>query len=565
MRAKILCAHSDEVWFLQFSNNGKYLASASTDKSAIIWKVDESGELLPKHVLTGHEKPVMMVAWSPDDCQLLTCGMEEAIRRWDVESGKCIHVYEKPSLGPMSCGWFPDGKQILCGLSDQSLCLWDLDGKQADCWKGLRISKTSDFAVAKDGKLIITTNSDCTILLLNRDTKQERLVEEDCTITSFSLSEDGDFLLVNLITEKIHLWNIRNDPILVKQYTGHKRSRFVIRSCFGGFEQSFIASGSEDSKVYIWHRASGDVIETLSGHSGAVNCHVDFTESKQPEKDKDRKRRKGEKQCLQEASLDSSFVFFARKVAGATSSCAAAMVLVDFPATTAMCSAFDTFVVVAKSSAGTNTIAMAFAGMEVAAMALVVVVEAQPLPAWILTGPAALNLYADEEVEPADDAIDVDDPALAAPPPPLPCPVHGWVCPRLAQQGIHVEEEAKPVVPEAASLDLPSPTPAHEPAPSSVEPATPSAGLAPMAVRDAVLDNDAGGSAAAAQPPQRCPRFIVPRAVLQASRAGRRPGEWSPARLDLSNGHSNSVAPGTQLPGGSSDEDEGGWGINRRR
>ncbi|KAM0919325.1 hypothetical protein ACQ4PT_008249 [Festuca glaucescens] len=269
---QILCAHSDEVWFLQFSNNGKYLASASNDKSAIIWKVHESGELLPKHVLTGHEKPVMMVAWSPDDCQLLTCGMEEAIRRWDVESGKCIHVYEKPSLGLMSCGWFPDGKQILCGLTDQSLSLWDLDGKQADCWKGQRTSKTSDFAVAKDGKLIITINSDCTILLFNRDTKQERLIEEDRTITSFSLSEDGDFLLVNLITEKIHLWNIRNDPIRVKQYTGHKRSRFVIRSCFGGSEQTFIASGSEDSKVYIWHRASGDVIETLSGHSGAVNC-----------------------------------------------------------------------------------------------------------------------------------------------------------------------------------------------------------------------------------------------------------------------------------------------------
>ncbi|XP_047043171.1 protein REVEILLE 3-like [Lolium rigidum] len=69
-------------------------------------------------------------------------------------------------------------------------------------------------------------------------------------------------------------------------------------------------------------------------------------------------------------------------------------------------------------------------------------------------------------------------------------------------------------------------------------------------------------SAAAAQPPQRRLRFIVPRAVLQASRAGRRPGEWSPARL--SNGHSNGVAPGTLLPGGSSDEEEDGRNTRRR-
>uniref|UniRef100_A0ACD5XN25 Uncharacterized protein n=2 Tax=Avena sativa TaxID=4498 RepID=A0ACD5XN25_AVESA len=269
---QVLRAHHDEVWFLQFSNNGKFLASASNDKSAIIWKVDEDGELLLKHILTGHEKPVMMVAWSPDDRQLLTCGIEEAIRRWDVESGECIHVYEKPGLGLVSCNWFPDGKQILSGLTDESICLWDLDGKEADCWKGQRSSKTSDFAVAKDGKLIISMSRDSTILLFNRDTKQERLIEEDNTITSFSLSEDGDFLLVNLITEEIHLWSIRNDPSRVRQYTGHKRSRFVIRSCFGGSEQAFIASGSEDSKVYIWHRATGDVIETLSGHSGAVNC-----------------------------------------------------------------------------------------------------------------------------------------------------------------------------------------------------------------------------------------------------------------------------------------------------
>jgi WD40 repeat protein len=37
---QVLRAHHDEVWFIQFSNNGKYLASASNDKSAIIWEVN---------------------------------------------------------------------------------------------------------------------------------------------------------------------------------------------------------------------------------------------------------------------------------------------------------------------------------------------------------------------------------------------------------------------------------------------------------------------------------------------------------------------------------------------
>lgn len=32
-------AHKDEVWYIQFSNNGKYLASASKDATALIWEV----------------------------------------------------------------------------------------------------------------------------------------------------------------------------------------------------------------------------------------------------------------------------------------------------------------------------------------------------------------------------------------------------------------------------------------------------------------------------------------------------------------------------------------------
>ena len=89
-----------------------------------------------KHVLTGHQKPVSVVSWSPDDHQLLTCGLEEVVRRWDVSCGECLHVYEKNGVGLISCGWFADGRGMFSGMTDKSICQWDLEGRELECWKG---------------------------------------------------------------------------------------------------------------------------------------------------------------------------------------------------------------------------------------------------------------------------------------------------------------------------------------------------------------------------------------------------------------------------------------------
>ncbi|XP_022863993.1 WD repeat-containing protein 26 homolog [Olea europaea var. sylvestris] len=269
---QILQEHSNEVWFLQFSHNGDYLASSSSDCLVIIWEVKVDGRISLKHRLSGHQKPVSYISWSPDDRQLLTCGVEEAIRRWETASGECLLVYEKGGLGLVSCAWAPDGRRIFCGVTDKSICMWDLEGKEVECWKGQKTTRISDLGISSDGKHLITICKENMISLFGWESNSEKFIEEDQTIISFALSKDKKFLLVSLLNQELHLWNIDGRVELVAKYKGHKRSRLVVRSCFGGLDQAFIASGSEDSQVYIWHRISGELIFTLPGHSGAVNC-----------------------------------------------------------------------------------------------------------------------------------------------------------------------------------------------------------------------------------------------------------------------------------------------------
>ncbi|KAI3457672.1 hypothetical protein Pfo_014335 [Paulownia fortunei] len=290
---QILKEHTAEVWFLQFSHNGKYLASSSSDCLVIIWEdyymlanhlmlgsvnllqlvqVQATGRVSVIQRLSGHKKPVSHISWSPDDLQLLTCGVEEAVGLWDIPSCQRLHVYEISGLGMVSCGWFPDGKIIYTGVSDKTISMWDLEGNNVNYWIGKKTIRTADLEITSNGKELITVYKENMILLLTWESMSTKFIKEDQTIISFSSSEDSKFLLVSLLNQELHLWKIDGCPKLVAKYKGRKCSRFVVRSCFGGLEQAFIASGSEDSQVYVWHRVSGDLIFALAGHSGVVNC-----------------------------------------------------------------------------------------------------------------------------------------------------------------------------------------------------------------------------------------------------------------------------------------------------
>ena len=136
--------------------------------------------------LEGHTDPVYAVSWSPDGKTLATAGFDNTVRLWDAATRKEIRLYEGHTKIVMAVAISPDGKQILSGGNDNTAKLWDYPTadaleKEKEKGKGKEKTKAAAGAVktftghagavysvawSPDGKLAATGAADKTARLL---------------------------------------------------------------------------------------------------------------------------------------------------------------------------------------------------------------------------------------------------------------------------------------------------------------------------------------------------------------------------------------------------------------
>jgi WD40 repeat protein len=120
--------HQNLVLSVAYGHDGRFVASGAADNTAKIWDTEKAGSEPPVKNLA-HANLVDAVAFSPSGTQLATGSHDGTVRIWDVAKGqqvKQITAHTAPMMLQVYCvAWSPDGKQIVSGSLDHSLKLWD--------------------------------------------------------------------------------------------------------------------------------------------------------------------------------------------------------------------------------------------------------------------------------------------------------------------------------------------------------------------------------------------------------------------------------------------------------
>ncbi|ETI27971.1 hypothetical protein G647_00420 [Cladophialophora carrionii CBS 160.54] len=231
------------------------LASASDDKSILLWSPLGSDFPIAPSPLTGHSNYVYSLCFSPKGNMLVTGSFDEAVFLWDVRSGRVMRSLPAHSDPVGGVDFLRDGTMVASCAGDGLIRIWDASTGQ------------------------------CLRTLVDEDRK---------AVTSVKFSPNGKFLVAWTLDNCVRLWNYVEGRC-VKTYQAHVNAQYSLGGAVGSYThdydggggggdrrlEAFVASGSEDGDIVAWDVTSKDVLWREKAAHRDVVLGIDFGRTKE--------------------------------------------------------------------------------------------------------------------------------------------------------------------------------------------------------------------------------------------------------------------------------------------
>lgn len=288
----MLSGHAGAVYSLAFDPTGELLASASYDRCILLWQT--SGDCKNYNILKGHKNAVTQVKWCANRSNLVSCSADETLITWDANQGEFVRKFVHHNGIVNAVDVADSAPDLFASASDdKKVMLWDArhNGAPAATFAGSYAA--TSVALSPDGQRVYTGGVDG--IIRGWDVRAGELKEPqpdtsptstpaltlygcDHIVTGLALSPCGGRLLANAMDSRLRAFDVRAfcaagpDRRLENTYRGgHHGAEKLLLRCAWSAEGEFVACGSADRNVHIWHSASEEQKYLLGGHKASVN------------------------------------------------------------------------------------------------------------------------------------------------------------------------------------------------------------------------------------------------------------------------------------------------------
>jgi len=303
-----LASPGADVLALAFSPDGQTLAAGSRDGSMRLWDA-RRGEL--RATLMDDNGEIAAIAWSPDGALVAAACGNKTVRIWKPATGKVVAVLEGHTDNVLAVAFAPDGR-LVSGSGDATALVWDVEKRAVVGTLAGHAGAVRAVAVAPNGAIIVTAGDDTAVRLWDAATfkplgalrshqrpvnglafspqgltlasgavgggvvlwdpiaRQQRLRLNGNTnnVTGLAFLPDGGGLVSASLDETLRRWPTAAPaiPALLSR-PAHGAQAFAVKFSADG---KTLATAGQDQMIALRDPMTGEVLETLAGHTALI-------------------------------------------------------------------------------------------------------------------------------------------------------------------------------------------------------------------------------------------------------------------------------------------------------
>ena len=254
--------HSDTILSVKFAPQGKFLASGSRDHSFRIWDLELKQTIFES---AGFSASVLSLCFSPDGNFLVTSYFNEVNAIWNFYERKKIYEFPNSSL-ISSVSVSPDEEYIAFGDSVGIISIWTKFTQKNSFTLEKHKKRVTSICFSPNNQLLASASYDKEVMIWNYKTKNAPFVYKvaDGTPNALCFSPSGDCLAIGRKKYEVIIIDVKTKKVTYLSCKG------INCLCFS-LDGAFLLGGSDDKLIKCWSVNNKELLFEEKKHNGSIN------------------------------------------------------------------------------------------------------------------------------------------------------------------------------------------------------------------------------------------------------------------------------------------------------